>query len=222
MPLNSTPAPSEVPKPKLEDQLRNAIRAKQDQEKMSGIMTLRLLLVSCLLAAFAQAAPPQTPPQRIAGLIDPAKLATLAVRGANPRVQKYVAQLEEARLAGFDPTQVTAQAVALTGMTGDAAQLTLAAMLRNLTIAERLGCLTPAGLHDMRRGQAPTITLGPYAGDQLSVDHIIPFAVVPSLDSRAAAASRETDHACMTRRATRVVETRESTSSPIWNSCRCG
>jgi len=143
---------------------------------------LRLLLVSCLLAAFAQAAPPQTPPQRIAGLIDPAKLATLAVRGANPRVQKYVAQLAEARLAGFDPAQVAAQAVALTGMTGAAAQLTLAAMLRNLTIAERLGCRTPAGLHDMRRGQAPTITLGPYAGDQLSVDHIIPFAVVPALD----------------------------------------
>jgi len=44
MPLNPTPAPSEVPKPKLEDQLRNAIRAKQDQEKMSGIMTSDNLL----------------------------------------------------------------------------------------------------------------------------------------------------------------------------------
>ena len=39
-----------------------------------------------------------------------------------------------------------------------------------------------AGLHDRRRGQSPTITLGPYAGDQLSVDHIIPFSVAPSLD----------------------------------------
>ncbi len=28
----------------------------------------------------------------------------------------------------------------------------------------------------------PTITFGPYAGDQLSVDHIIPFAVAPQLD----------------------------------------
>ena len=46
----------------------------------------------------------------------------------------------------------------------------------------RLGCLTPAGLHDMRRDQSPTITRGPYAGDQLSVDHIIPFSVAPSLD----------------------------------------
>jgi hypothetical protein len=30
--------------------------------------------------------------------------------------------------------------------------------------------------------QSPTITLGPYTGDQLSVDHIIPFAVAPQLD----------------------------------------
>jgi hypothetical protein len=28
----------------------------------------------------------------------------------------------------------------------------------------------------------PTITLGPYTGDQLSVDHIIPFAVALQLD----------------------------------------
>jgi NitT/TauT family transport system substrate-binding protein len=55
-------------------------------------------------------------------------------------------------------------------------------LTKNLTIAHRLGCLGPAGLHDMRRGQSPTITLGPYAGDQLSVDHVIPFSVAPQLD----------------------------------------
>jgi hypothetical protein len=151
-----------------------------------------------------------SPIERIAALIDPAKLATLAQRGANPRVQKYVAQLEEARVAGWDPVKVAVSAVARVGMQGDAARLTVEAMLRNLTIAHpvdalasprlqhpsgfmhevcldsrqssRLGCLTPAGLHDMRRGQSPTITLGPYAGDELSVDHIIPLAVAPQLD----------------------------------------
>jgi len=143
---------------------------------------LRLLLVSFLLAVPTQAAPPLTPAQRVASLIDPVKLATLAARGANPRVQKYTAQLQEARLAGHDPAQVAVEAVALTGMKGEAARLTAEAMLRNLTIAERLGCLIPAGLHDMRRGQSPTITLGPYTGDQLSVDHIIPFSVAPQLD----------------------------------------
>lgn len=120
-----------------------------------------------------------TPPQRIAALIDPAKLGTLATRGANPRVQKYVAQLEEALLAGWDPVQVAAEAVRLTGMTGEGASLTTEAMVRNLLIAQRLGCLTAEGLAQMRRGRSHTITLGPYAGDQLSVDHIISFAVVP-------------------------------------------
>jgi hypothetical protein len=35
----------------------------------------------------------------------------------------------------------------------------------------------------MRHGMAATVTIGPYAGDQLSVDHIIPRAVVPELDN---------------------------------------
>ena len=89
-------------------------------------------------------------------------------------------------------------------MTGEAAQLTLDAMLRNLTIAQRLGCLGAAGLAEMRRGRSPTITLGPYAGDQLSVDHIIPFAAAPQLGSRAASAAGSQIMPCMTRRVTRA------------------
>ena len=140
------------------------------------------LLRSLLFLAFTSLALALTPTERVATLIDPVKLSTLAQRGGNPRVQKYVAQLEEARVAGWDAARVAAEAVALTGMRGEAARLTVAAMLRNLSIAERLGCLTPEGLHDMRRGQSPTITRGPYAGDQLSVDHVIPFSVAPALD----------------------------------------
>jgi hypothetical protein len=49
-----------------------------------------------------------TPSKRVASLIDPVKLSTVAVRGAIPRVQKYVAQLEEARLACWDPAKVAA------------------------------------------------------------------------------------------------------------------
>ena len=32
------------------------------------------------------------------------------------------------------------------------------------------------------RGRAPTIKRGPYAGEKLTVDHIIPRAVAPTLD----------------------------------------
>ena len=72
-------------------------------------------------------------------------------------------------------------AAALARMKGDAAPLTVAAMVRNLRIADQLGCLTPDGLAEMRRGRSPTVTRGPYAGDELSVDHIIPFAAMPQL-----------------------------------------
>ena len=57
------------------------------------------------------------------------------------------------------------------------------ALLRNLDIAEKPGCLDDAGLAEMRRGKAATVMKGPYKGDQLSVDHIIPRAVVPELDN---------------------------------------
>jgi hypothetical protein len=61
-------------------------------------------------------------------------------------------------------------------------QLTAAAMVRNRTIAERLGCLDDEGMENLRRGKSPTITRGPYAGEKLTVDHIIPRAVAPALD----------------------------------------
>jgi len=118
----------------------------------------------------------------VASLIDPAKLATLGVRQANPRVEKYVALLADAKAEGVKPGQITTRALALVGMKGAAAKLTHQAMLRNLVIAERLGCLDEAGLAEMRKGLGATIHRGPYAGEKASVDHIIPLKVVPELD----------------------------------------
>src|SRR5437667_3855775 len=67
-------------------------------------------------------------------------------------------------------------------MKSTAAKLTQAAMVRNLVIAERLGCSDEAGLTEMRNGRGPTIRRGPYAGEPCSVDHIIPLKVAPELD----------------------------------------
>ena len=76
------------------------------------------------------------------------------------------------------------RAVTLAGCkNSDDAKLTKDALLRNLDIAEKLGCLDDAGLAEMRRGKAATVRKGPYKGDQLSVDHIVPRAVVPELDN---------------------------------------
>ncbi len=121
--------------------------------------------------------------RKVAGLVDPAKLATLGERGANPRVQKYVALLAEAKAAGAKPEKVAAEVVKITGMKGEASKLTARQMVRNLKIAEAFGCVDANGLEEMRRGRAPRVGRGQYKGDELSVDHIIPRQVVPELDN---------------------------------------
>lgn len=42
--------------------------------------------------------------------------------------------------------------------------------------------MTPPGLAEMRQGKWPTVTVGPYRGEELSVDHVIPKALAPELD----------------------------------------
>jgi len=141
----------------------------------------RFLSLLPLLLAFSVCAADYS--ANISSLIDQAKLATLGKRGADSRIQKCVYWLEEARKAGEKPEKVTEAAVAKAGYKEEAAKLTKESILRNLDIAGKLGCLDEAGLAKMRRGSAPTATKGPYAGDVVSVDHIIPRALVPELDN---------------------------------------
>jgi len=137
----------------------------------------------CWLLVFPAIAAQTDNASKIASLIDPAKLATLGERGANPRVQKAVYWLATARNEGEKPANVVDRAVALAGYKNAAAKLTRHALLRNLDIAEKLGCLSEEGLAEMRRGKAATVMKGPYKGDQLSVDHILPRVIVPELDN---------------------------------------
>jgi len=117
-------------------------------------------------------------------LIDPAKLATLGDRGANTRIQKVTEILWQAKVNGQDPAKVADRAIERIGWGGtEKGRLTSAAMVRNVTILERLGSTTPADLDDMRHGKTATVRNGPYAGEVLSVDHIIPRAVAPELDN---------------------------------------
>jgi len=148
-------------------------------------MTRRLPTLLCWLLLAAQAlAAPTDYAQQIASLIAPAKLATLRQRGSDPRVQKAIYWLASGRKEGENPAKVLDRAVALAGYkSAEPAKLTKEALLRNLDIAEKLGCLDRAGLARMRRGKAATVMKGPYKGDQLSVDHIIPRAVAPELDN---------------------------------------
>jgi hypothetical protein len=138
------------------------------------------------LAAKQEAAPKNFMEEaaQVAALIDPLKLSTLRERGANPRIQKITAILWTAKAAGKNPESIATQAVAQIGWGGtEKGNLTAAAILRNLDIAEKLGAITPEDISAMRHGKAATVRKGPYTGDLLSVDHIIPRAVVPELDN---------------------------------------
>jgi hypothetical protein len=141
----------------------------------------RLLFSLPLLLALAVCAEDYA--AKIAPLIEPANLAKLGKRGSDSRVQKCVYWLAEARINGQSPKKVTQAAVSNAGYNKKAAALTKAELLRNLDIAEKLGCLDADGMAKMRRGDAPTVRQGPYAGEIASVDHIIPRAVAPELDN---------------------------------------
>jgi hypothetical protein len=144
--------------------------------------TLLVLFVAALAVLPAQGR--DSARTALIALCDPAKIATLqSDRGANPRIRKIAHWLEVARLNGNSPDAEMAATMDAIGWGGTLkGQLTAAAMARNRTIAERLGCLDAEGMENLRRGRAPTIKRGPYAGEKVTVDHIIPRAVAPSLD----------------------------------------
>ena len=162
----------------------NGLRALSRVRGMPTLRNLLLLLVCLVAPCCGNPVSSKDPAALLQSLIDPAKLATLGARGANSRVQKATAILWQAKSEGQNPATVADKAVALIGWAGQArGRLTAAAMLRNVTIIERLGCTTPEDCEKMSRGRAPTVRTGPYAGQVLSVDHIIPRAVAGELDN---------------------------------------
>jgi hypothetical protein len=148
------------------------------------MITRFALSAVCLLASLQLAAANDATRIALTSLCDPAKIATLkSDRAANPRIQKTAYWLEVARQSGRDPLAEMSAVMAAIGWGGTMkGELTAGAMVRNRTIAERLGCLDAEGMERMRRGASPIVRRGPYAGEKLTVDHIIPRAVTPSLD----------------------------------------
>lgn len=145
---------------------------------------MKALLAVLLLALALTANATTNYVDAVASLIAPEKLATLGPRRANPRIQKVVALLEDGKRHGFDVAIVASNAVASAGYTNrHLATLTFDSLTRNHGIAKKLGVFDAVGLKDMHRGQSPTIRNGPYTGDELSVDHIVPYAVAPELDN---------------------------------------
>ena len=124
-------------------------------------------------------------PAIVAPLIDPVKLDTLkGKRAATPRLRKACYWLEMAKRDGNDLEIVLDESHALTGPhKAERMKAQKDSLIRNVTILERLGCLDEEGMIKLRKGNAPTITKGPYAGEIVTGDHIIPRSVTPELDN---------------------------------------
>lgn len=86
---------------------------------MRGFVTAIALLL--LAASMTVAASIEVYAGNISPLIDPAKLATLGKRGANPRVRKYVYWLAVVRQNNTDPRQDATRAVRDASYQGEAA-----------------------------------------------------------------------------------------------------
>jgi len=151
---------------------------------MRSLSTFFLLFLSVVVL---HAGPKvQTTAVALASLTDPAKLATLkGERAANPRLFKCIFFLKTAQDEGQDPKQVLAEAAKLNGTSGTPyAGFIEWGLMENLRIAESYGVLDQAGMQEMRRGKAPTISKGPYTGQEAEADHVIPKAVCPELQNQ--------------------------------------
>jgi hypothetical protein len=105
------------------------------------VVNQRLWSIPLLLWSLVAQAGQGLPAKAIASLIDPTKLATLAKHGANSRVRRCVYWLVVARSEGSDPAKVMDAVLAGMKVNTLVAKLTKDALLRNLDIAEKLGCL---------------------------------------------------------------------------------
>src|SRR4029079_13914128 len=107
-------------------------------------------LVGWLLWQFS----PVQPILAIAQLSDPARLATLGERGANPRLNKIVYWLHAADHNGMPPGTAVQLAQIINWTSQPRAALVKASLLRNWKIAEELGLFTPENLDRLRHGKA--------------------------------------------------------------------
>lgn len=120
----------------------------------------------------------------IANLADPAKLATLGERGAIPRVKKITYWLLAGQNVGAQPAAVIDAAFDQFGWKGTRqGEVTKTTMLLNVARARNLELDDAENMERMRGGKAPAVRRGPFIGQIISVDHVLPFAKYPELDN---------------------------------------
>lgn len=119
-------------------------------------------------------------------LSDPAKLDTLGERGANSRLNKIVYWMDDARQHGVSAETAVGWAQTFNGTGEPRASLVKASLLRNLQIADQLGLFAQDNPDRLKRGSAGVITRGPYTGETVEIDHIVPYSVAPEVGNELA------------------------------------
>jgi hypothetical protein len=137
-----------------------------------------VLLAALMLFGLWQLSPFQAV-QALSSLTDPDKLATLNERGANARMNKIVFWLHEARTKGVSAETAIRWAQSFNGTQEPRAGLVKESLLRNLETADQLLLFTPGNRERLRRGNAAKIVRGPYAGQTVEIDHIVPLSLAP-------------------------------------------
>ena len=117
----------------------------------------------------------------VAALIDPVKLAALGERGANPRLNKLIYWLWHAEQRGLSPESSLNWALWLNGQQEPQAGLVKESLLRNVKIATQLGLLDAQNLDHLRHGRAAIVRSGPYRGEVVEIDHIVPYSLAPEV-----------------------------------------
>jgi hypothetical protein len=141
--------------------------------------------IAVLFAGFIWQLTPFPAVLAVGNLSDPAKLATLGYRGANPRLNKIVYWLDDARRHYLSPE--TTLDIALWGnRSGARSPLVKESLLRNLKIADQLGLFANDNRARLRSGKAALVTSGPYQGEAVEIDHVVPISLAPELGNELA------------------------------------
>lgn len=126
--------------------------------------------------------------------IDPLRLGRLtSKRAANVRINQTMLCMYDAERAGTSPSRFIDDALESCGANRRIGEFyhdpTLAkeALVENYRVLKQGGVFEDSiNLEKLRRGRSPTIKRGPYSGETMEVDHIIPVAVDDSLSANLA------------------------------------
>ncbi len=152
------------------------------RNKAISVVSLAFILAGWLVYLFG----PFQAVFAVSNLSDPAKLAMLGERAANPRLNKIVYWLHAADRKGMSPETTIRIAQLINRTKEPRASLVKESLVRNVKIADLLGLFVSENEVRLRNGKAGVITRGRYATSHMEIDHIVPYSLAPEVGNELA------------------------------------